>query len=438
MATVTKSTTLDALRSRYPAIVFGVGLCTSLLVVFVGWRAQNFVANSPDPYSFQAMARSLLHGEGFAPYGTVLNRRGPLYPALIALVYLVFGERPLIMQLVQALMLASVCALAFDIGRRLYNPRTGLIAGLLCAFHPGLLRYVADFHLETFLTFLCTVALWRSVFFLARPGVKNGVLFGASAALAALAKPVVLLYPVAFVAWYVLRHRESGLRRPTKAARGSVDLSRWLRQRSVALAAIFVTMGVLILPWTYRNYRASGHVVLITTGVGDAFLRGYIFSKPEYALLRLPPYSYAENESNATFQSLCEQAGTVWQRNDVESDRILTGASKQKLLASPAAFVRKFLVQLFTFWYEMTSLATSLVAGLTALFLWILALIGWRRARAEGYLSWPLFLPIFCLNISLAILLALGRYSVPIVPALAVLAAFGVDTLLVRRDHAHE
>jgi hypothetical protein len=179
--------------------------------------------------------------------------------------------------------------------------------------------------------------------------------------------------------------------------------------------------------------------VLVTTGVGDAFLRGYIFSKTEYALLRLPPYTYAEQESNATFEELCRKEGTVWQRNDVESDRILAKASKEKLLSDPADFVRKFVVQIFTFWYEMTSLTTSLVAGVAALILWILAVIGWRRARTEGYLSWPLFLPILCLNVSLAILLALGRYSVPVLPALAVLAAFGVDTLLNRaRSRARE
>jgi 4-amino-4-deoxy-L-arabinose transferase-like glycosyltransferase len=138
-------------RHRLPLVVFGVGLLTALSVVFFGWPAQTFVANPPDPYGFIEMARSLLRGDGFAGYGSVLSRRGPLYPGAIALVFAIAGERPLAMQLVQALMFAGVCALAFDVGRRLYNHRTGLIAGLLCAFHPALLRYVPDFHLETLL-----------------------------------------------------------------------------------------------------------------------------------------------------------------------------------------------------------------------------------------------------------------------------------------------
>ena len=47
---------------------------------------------------------------------------------------------------------------------------------------------------------------------------------------------------------------------------------------------------------------------------------------------------------------------------------------------------------------------------------------------------WPLLLPVFYLNILLACLLALGRYSAPILPALLVVAAFGVDTVLQRRS----
>ncbi len=45
---------------------------------------------------------------------------------------------------------------------------------------------------------------------------------------------------------------------------------------------------------------------------------------------------------------------------------------------------------------------------------------------------WPLLLPVFYLNIVLALLLALGRYSAPILPALLIVSAFGVDTLLER------
>jgi Dolichyl-phosphate-mannose-protein mannosyltransferase len=416
---------------RLPLVLFGVGFVTSLLMIFVGWRAQSTVDKVPDPYGFLALAHNLLRGEGFAGAGSVLNRRGPLYPATIALVFLLTGEHPLAVQLVQALMLSGACALVFDIGRRLYNRRTGVIAGLLCAFHPALLRYVPDFHLETLLMFLTTLAVWRSVRFLEKPSWVNGGLFGVCVGLAALTKAVVLLYPAAFAAWWILRERAPGLRRDEAApSEATATFAKRLASRWVAAASIFVAMGVVILPWTYRNYRSSGHLVLITTGVGDAYLRGLVFSQPDYALLRRPPYTDAENASNAQFTALCRAAGTEWGRDDVETDRILSREAKARLLADPGAFLRKFGVQLFTFWFQMTSRANSLVVGAAALALWALALPGSLRARKEGYLLWPLLVPIVYLNLFLAALLALGRYSIPVLPTLCVLAAFGIDTLL--------
>jgi hypothetical protein len=419
---------------RIPATLFAAGFVTSLLVVFVAWRAQSLVVNSDDPYGYAAMARSLLNGEGFAPYGSVLNRRGPLYPAFIAIVFGLFGDRPMPLQILQAAMLGGVCALSFDIGRRMYNVRTGIIAGVLCALHPALLRYVPNFHIESFLIFLTTLAVWRSVILLEKPTPLNGALFGVAIALGALAKATLLVYPLAFAAYWILVARGAGLRREARGDRapGPGLAQHWVFRRWLPVAAVFVAMGVVILPWTYRNYRSSGHLVLITTGFGDAFLRGYIFSQTDFALLRRPPYTDAENESNALFNAICAAQGTVWQRNDVESERILSKVAKEKLRADPPLFVRKFVVQLFTFWYEMTNRVNSMVTGGMALVLWVLAAFGFGRARREGYVLWPMMVPILSLNVALAILLALGRYSVPVLPPLVIMAAFGIDTLLDR------
>jgi hypothetical protein len=94
--------------------------------------------------------------------------------------------------------------------------------------------------------------------------------------------------------------------------------------------------------------------------------------------------------------------------------------------------VRKFFVGLFTFWYQMTSLANSLIAAVCALGAWLLVLLGARRAWQEDRPLWMFLLPAIHLNVLLAILLALGRYSAPIMPALLVASAFGLDTVLAK------
>ena len=72
--------------------------------------------------------------------------------------------------------------------------------------------------------------------------------------------------------------------------------------------------------------------------------------------------------------------------------------------------VRKTAVGLFTFWYQLTSLKNSLLVLACAIGAWVLAIVGWVRARREDRMVWPLLLPVFYLNILLALLLALGRY----------------------------
>jgi hypothetical protein len=102
----------------------------------------------------------------------------------------------------------------------------------------------------------------------------------------------------------------------------------------------------------------------------------------------------------------------------------------------PLDTLRKTFVGLFTFWYEMTSLKTSLIPASLALISFALAFVGWKRAHREGRPSWLIWLPIVVMNVFVATLIPLGRYSVPILPCLMILAAFGVDTLLVRRGEA--
>jgi 4-amino-4-deoxy-L-arabinose transferase-like glycosyltransferase len=403
-------------------LIFGLSLLAGLVMVFVSSR-HSLALSDFDPYQFGEIGKSIASGHGFAGFGVLIQRRAPLYPAVIGAMYAVFGVHPYLFLVIQCVMFAGTCTIVFDIGRRVFNERTGIIAGVLCALHPVMLRYIPYLHLETLLTLLVTLLIWSMVRFYEKPSVGWGLLVGFIGGAAALTKAVILLFPPLFVVGVILANRHSSRR----AAQGS---SGPLGRSQVKLAAVLLTLGLTILPWTVRQYRSSGHFVLISTGTSDAFLRGFVFSRTEFITLRKPPYTDAENESNAYFKGLARKAGTTWQRNDWETDRMLNREAKRRLLAQPGQVARKTVVGVFTFWYELTSFKNSLLALVLAVGAWFLAIIGWRRARREGRASWLLLLPVLYLNIGLALLLALGRYSVPILPALIVLSAFGFDSLL--------
>jgi 4-amino-4-deoxy-L-arabinose transferase-like glycosyltransferase len=399
---------------KYALIVAAVAIGAALLTVLL-FHFQNLVAETADPYGYGEIAR------GFVEHGfTKLTRRAAsLYPEFIAVVYGLGGSDRIVIFL-QVLFHAATCVLAFWLGQHIFNAQTGLLAGLFCAVHPMLLRYVPDLHMESLLTLMCTLTVWATVRFHDRPTVVNGILVGVVGMFATLTKGVVLPYLGVF-----------GI------VSGVLALKQRSIQRVTAVVAMFVAMAVVLAPWTYRNYQvAGGRFVVLTPGASDSFLRGYVFTRWEFATLQKPPYTDAENEVNNWFRQIASDAGTEWEKDEVADEENNARVAKRMITAQPLDTARKVFVGLFTFWYEMTSLRNSLIPGSLALIGWALAIVGLRRANREGRPSWLIWLPIVVMNVFVALLIPLGRYSVPILPCLMILAAFGVDTLLNRLNLA--
>src|SRR6266436_4024394 len=219
-------------RTIYAVIIAAVAITAAVLMVFVFFYLQNLVANAGDPYGYGKIAQELVE-HGF----TKLTRRAAsLYPEFIAVVYRLGGSDRVVIFL-QCLFHAATCILVFRLGRRIYNARTGLLAGLFCAFHPMLLRYVPDLHMESFLTLMCTLTVWTTVRFHDRPTVVNGILVGVVGMSATLTKGVMLPYLGVF-----------GI------VSGVLALKQRSIQRVAAVAAMFIAMAVVLAPWTYRNY----------------------------------------------------------------------------------------------------------------------------------------------------------------------------------------
>jgi 4-amino-4-deoxy-L-arabinose transferase-like glycosyltransferase len=400
-------------------VLYAAALAVALFATFVIWRTQAMVAQTNDLYKFAELGRSIAEGKGFCfTDGPPTIRRAPLYPGLIALLYTVFGVHPVVIYVAQCFLAAGTCLLVFEIGRRLFSTRTGVIAAVVTALHPMVMRYVPDIQVETFLTFLYTLAVYRAVALVDAPSAKNGFFFGVAAAAAAMVKGVALPFPVLFIVVCLVWRRVS---RKQAALPGF---------RSVAF--VLVGMALVILPWTARNYTVTGKLVLISGNASGEFLRGYVFAQPRYFLLRDPPYSVGENEANEMQRALFRSQGLVWERDETETERVQNVAMKQKIRSDPGAFVKKFVIGCFMFWYVVTSRANSLLVGTLALGGWVLSLLGVSLNAGKGYRFWIPILPILSLNFLYAAILALGRYSAPCIPTLMVLAAFGAESLYER------
>ena len=419
VALTVESSPRDGQLTRLRALVFVGALTLALVSVFVLWRMQHVVDQANDIYKFAELGRNIVDGNGFRfDHSGPTIRRAPLYPAVIAVLYLIFGVQPVAIQLLQCFLAAGTCLLVFEIGQRVFSQRVGLLAAVITALHPMVMRYVPDIQVETLLTFLYTLTVYRTVRLIEDDSPINGVWLGVAATGAAMVKAVALPYAALFVVAYLIYRHVT--RTPAVGL-----LVGWK-----PLAAMAVVMACLILPWSVRNYQVTGgRLVLISGNASGEFLRGYVFAQPRYYLLRDAAYHIGENEANAMQRELFRSQGLVWERDEAETERVQNVAMKAKLRAEPLALVKKVVIASFMFWYVVTSRMNSLVVGGLALVAWLFAIAGIVRSRGRGHHFWLLLLPIFSLNLIYALVLALGRYSAPCIPTLIVLAAFGADSM---------
>jgi 4-amino-4-deoxy-L-arabinose transferase-like glycosyltransferase len=459
----------DAVRLPRPwlvAIVFIYGSLVAAFLTFVVYQRQGLVWTTVDLNGFGGLARSLAHGEGFSlgrGYGPTI-RRGPLYPFFGAALLRLFGAdspdlpeavffRPLL--LANCVIVGLTCVAVWRLCDELFGSRVALVAAIMCPLVPQSLRYVGMTEVETLMGLATVLLALTGSMLVKKPSAWSGIAFGATAGLATLAKPIVLLYPMVFLPlafWHWWRAR-------------ALD-----RRAIVGTIAALACFTVLLVPWSLRNMAVTGGQFkgISSNGPGE-FLRGYVNAQPKYFLLRqdfggggngekwdpeanqfeenllkqfgVPFYRWGKDAAGKTTVQPIPPPGSTSAQIELEKDRIESAEVKRRVLHEPGAFVYKFVVQLASFWYVVETRKKSVLVGAVALIILGLAAVGAWRALRQGALVWPVLLVVVYFNVIYAAFLAFARYSMPLFPTLTVLAAAGVFSLLrplIRRFDAYK
>ena len=235
---------VPALRARPDilAILVVGGVALAVRLAF-GFRAPPFVTN--DSLSYLLPGFDLARGFEFAP----ILKRPPLYPAFVGGVIALFGEELRALMLVQHGLGVATAVAAFALGRQLYGPAAGLLAGLLTALSGPLL--VTEHYLmsETLFGALLIGALLVFVAGLRRPSFALFALAGVLVGLAALTRPIAQLVAVLLAC--------------------ALPLLLVRRRRSLAYAAALLGgFAVTVLPWMARNQAVQG-TFAIAGGLGE-------------------------------------------------------------------------------------------------------------------------------------------------------------------------
>lgn len=197
-------------------------------------------------------AASVARGEGYTVDGVPTAYWPVGWPGFLGIVFAVFGTSLAAAKSANLVLGTAVCGLVpVFAAQRGASRAQAVAAGLLCALYPAWWAYAGVLASEPLTVVLCLSAL-----VLARPGRRAGWWFGGglAAGLAALARPQALLIVAAALAadaWWGAR--------PGRARAG------WL----CAGAALAVA------PWTARNAVVLGAFVPVSTNGGDNLLIGH-------------------------------------------------------------------------------------------------------------------------------------------------------------------
>lgn len=406
--------------------LIGILLLAALLRAGALWHFRGDLSQDRDAYL--AIAENLAAGRGYSVPGstTPTAYRPPLYPLILAGLFGIGGDAPSLGLLHLALATATVF-LTYRIGRSLGSEWVALAAAGLVAVDPLLVRYTALPMTETLFTFLVALLL---VLLVDRreKGVSRsrafciGLVFG----LGVLCRPVLWAFGALMVGWWII----SRVR-----ARGRIHVHRGTRPWLV-LAGVLVA----VLPWGLRNLLVLGHPVVTTTHGGYTLLLGnnpvfyeQVVSRPWGTVWADAPA--AKNQQAWYHRLRREMAGELGPHaTEVQRDRWMYGRAWRHITHNPGLFARACWLRLRRFWnvVPLGEAAEAVPAALrwgTGLFYGTVMagmLFGLLQLKRTQWRKWmPPLLLILGLTLVHLVFWSNARMRAPLVPAVAVLAAFG-------------
>jgi 4-amino-4-deoxy-L-arabinose transferase-like glycosyltransferase len=385
-----------------------------------------------DQVSYDMLAQRVLEGHGFTvvdlwwpvtPAGEPTAHWSYLYTLYLVVIYGVFGYHPLIARLIQAIVAGLLMPwLAYRLGQRHFSSQVGLVAAGLMAIYAYFVYYAATLMTETFyiIGILWTLDLAGQLG--QAPTEDKPVTskiqwlwLGLALGVTVLFRQVFLLFIPILFAWLLWRSY------------------RYQARSIVRMMGIFVgataVLLLLILPWTFRNYRAFGSFVLLNTNAGFAFFWG---NHPihDYNFIAILP------SDGPSYQELIPSE--LLDLNEAELDRALLKRSLVLIREDPARYLILSFSRIkdyFKFWPSSESGLISNISrvasfGLLWPFMLYGLIIGLRRSLSSEALIFYLFVITYT-GIHL-LSWALIRYRLPVDAVMLVFAGMALVDLQVR------
>jgi 4-amino-4-deoxy-L-arabinose transferase-like glycosyltransferase len=351
------------------------------------------------------LAQSLLAGQGFSsPFGGSTGPSAllaPGYPAVIALVFRIFGPftfpSAIAVMVMQVFFSVMTVLLIMHVAQRCFDGRTADLAGVFWAVSLPLL-WMPTIFWETCLSTLLLVGMIALVLRCEqKPSRSLWALMGGYCGLAALVNPALLMALLALMGW-----------------------AAWQTRKTLRYSPLLGLLVLLLVfaPWPVRNARALSAFIPLRSTVGFELWMG--------------------NRAGAT-GFLDESVFPLFNRweydhyvakGEVAYMRDKSALAKSYIRAHPAEFLRLSSIRFVRFWTGTGSQGGSILFAIHALLTSCLGAMGmWRLWQGRRFGVAALFLlPLMLFPLPYYITHAEFRYRLVVDPLLTILAASAFGT----------
>lgn len=241
------------------AVPYWMIFCIALAVrvgdqYFMSTYAPTYGQLWPDSHVYDRWAREIAQ-TFWLGWDRIPFQHGPLYPYFLGVLYLRFNPGVDTAAWSQRFLGVITVLLIFWLAQRIFNKKTGWLAGLGAAFCPTFLMYESEILVETLVLFLNVGTLCIFVVAAEKKSLKWWIISGAGLGLCCLGRPNTLIFIPVLAVWIFLISNGSIKQRLSPA---------------ILMTALAVT---IIAPATMLNYFVGGKFCIVSaTGSYNTYI----------------------------------------------------------------------------------------------------------------------------------------------------------------------
>ncbi len=399
------------------------------LALFVSYPEHGPYFKYSEPDGWLTIARHVVNGDGYIwpAYDAPTARRGPTVVLFFAAVIWLFGDHEWTIFGVQCLVDVSTAILLYILALQIFNHRRiALVAAFLFAGYGSGLVYTMRAWSEPLFTFLLVAFSLYLLSVLRQPALWRTALCGLFLGVVVLARPVMQFYPAVLLVFFIY------------------FWGRAWRQIASHIFVLCAALALFLSPWAIRNYLVFNAFIPTSSHRGDPFHQSnYMLGESNYFR-----YRNVEVQWLALRQTLVEHFGEAPNAPDRRSyvralglnehqvDQVAFQAGLEAVRNHPGRYLKLSAVRFLRLWFGNRFISLFTNRG---------RIMGYFIALANGtllalamatFVRPPMWAPggwmyraiplvvLIAYNVAVYTLtIGLGRYTVPIMPHVMLLAA---------------